>query len=122
MDQFEKLDLSTIDDGEAVQQVDHLLNKAIENCLDPNTVPNANREITLTIKIKPTEDREKANLEYSVKSKFPGDAPGSATILIHRGKKQGWVSAAQQMDLEDMITKRDLDSGVETLIAKGTDQ
>jgi len=101
--QYEKLDLLAIAGGEAVKQVDFRLAEAIENCLDPNTAPDAVRKITLTLVLKPSADREKAELIYKVETRFPGDAPGMDMVAISRNKKQGYVPAGRQMDIEELL-------------------
>ncbi len=65
-------------------------------------VPEANRTVTLKVKIKPNNDRSEANLEYSVETRFPCDAPGADIVQIAKTRRRGYVPVPQ-MSLDDMI-------------------
>jgi hypothetical protein len=76
--------LETISDGKAIQAVDYELAKVIENCKDPNTDPTGVRTVTLNIKIKPSQDRQRAEIAFQAISKLAPDAPGVDQIVIAR--------------------------------------
>jgi len=107
MSEYEKLTVEAIGGGGAVEAVNHWLQKAIENALDPNTESGKKRVVTLRIEILPDETREKAVLSYRVDTKFPCDAPGADMVTISRQRKRGYVSAPQ-MSLDDMLDVRDV--------------
>lgn len=69
---MERLSLATICDKTAVERFDYELQKVLDNIIDPNTEATAAREITLTVKIKPDENREMIHTEMTVKSKMAG--------------------------------------------------
>lgn len=53
----------------AIQEcVDYEVTKAIDNILDPNTEAKAKRKITLTLELKPDENRQIITLAASTKS------------------------------------------------------
>ena len=97
---FENASIITIGDGEAVKKFDFELRKAIEDIGDPNTVATAERTIELKVKLKASEDRKEVAIQFSAKSKLPGDAPSSAHMVIHRGK--GHVNNERQLLIDDL--------------------
>jgi len=66
----ERLSLANLGKGAAVERFDDELQKVLENILDPNTRPDLVRSVTLTVKIKPNEDRDFANVEIQATSKL----------------------------------------------------
>lgn len=94
MDQFDELNVSSIDGGRVIASVDYQLQKAIENCLDVNTEPKARRSVTLKITIVPTSDRTKAEITYEASAKLAADATGADTLTFGRDKK-GYVHKQQ---------------------------
>ena len=72
---MERLSLSTICEGAAVERFDYELQKVLEDINDLNTQAEATREITLTVKIKPNEDRTTYQPSLAIKSKMAGLQP-----------------------------------------------
>jgi len=82
MDTTIKMSLLTVCGGCAQERFDHELQKILENVLDPNTEATAARSITLTVKIKPDEDRETLRSELVVKANpAPLSPMGSFSLL-----------------------------------------
>lgn len=92
--------IETIARGEALKQLNHHIARAVENCLDPNTDPKADRTVTLRVKIKPDPRRVSADLTYAVDLKLPTDAQGSDIVHIRQRDGKGFVSKGEQMGLE----------------------
>lgn len=101
---WEPVDLNLINRGEVVGQVNHHINEAIRDALDPNKPANKVRKVTLKIEILPTEDREQAAIKATVETRFPPDSPGVDMLTIYREKKQGFVNTAEQLDIFDPDT------------------
>ncbi len=68
-DDLMEVSLATIDGGALIERFDYELRKVLENIADENTKPDAVRQVTLTLKIKPTEDRQMAGYSYQCKGK-----------------------------------------------------
>lgn len=83
----EQVSLVTLRRGAAVELVDEEIRRALANIVDPNTDPEASREITLTLKLKPEKDRERVGINISVKSKLAPPASCSASIWVLSTKR-----------------------------------
>lgn len=84
-----KLDAVTLDNlagGHAAELFEHELRKVLADVDNPNTPARGVRTITLTVSLKPAENRETAEVIVSSKVKLPGFKPAGAMIhLAHRG-------------------------------------
>lgn len=92
--------LATIARGEIISQANYQLEKAIENCLDPNTDAKAPRTVTVKITLKPDAKRTCADVTYSVDLKTPSDATGTDQILIRQSDARGFVPKGEQLGLD----------------------
>jgi len=101
---MERLSLATLCNGSAIERFDHELQKILENINDPNTEPTAAREVTLTVKIKPDEDREMFRTEMTVKPKLAGLAAVSSMGVmgkdIHGNAEAHEYPRPKQQELE----------------------
>jgi len=97
MSPLTQVTLATLAEGAAVEQVNYLLEKAWENVMDPNTDPEADRKVTLTITIKPTEKRDAAAVEFQVTSKLPG--PKGVASLVYRAENAEGKPCALTRDI-----------------------
>lgn len=85
------LSLLTICGGCAEERFDVKLQEILENILDPNTEATAERTVTLTVKIKPDEDRQMLRNTLVVTSKPAPLSPQSSYSTIGkdiRGKAE----------------------------------
>ena len=80
-------DITNIARGGAVELFNDELQRVLANILDLNTEAKAVRTITLTVKIKPNEDRDMSLASVDVKSKL-APVKGTATVL-YIGKIKG---------------------------------
>lgn len=85
-DEMQEVQLATLGRGGAAELFDAELERAIADCLDPNADPKAARTVTLTVKLKPTEDRSAASVDYKVSAKLAGPKPQQAVVFIGREK------------------------------------
>ncbi len=90
----EYLSLSNLKSGAAVEMFDDELKRVLTNIQDVNTDPKTVRELTLTVKIKPSEDREFGAVSMEVKSKLAHPKP--ETTFINMGKRGGRAVAVEQ--------------------------
>ncbi len=70
-----KITLESIADGAAIEQFDIELQKVLNNIVDPNTVADAVREVTLTVKFKPDERRNYGVFAIQAKCKLAPHTP-----------------------------------------------
>lgn len=68
--------------GAIQERVDYEVAKVIDNILDANTDPKCKRKITLTIELKPDENRQFISLSASAKSVLAPVVPIGTTLGI----------------------------------------
>lgn len=102
-EQFVSLD--SLGQGAAIEKFEDELNRVLENVLDPNTKPTTSRSVTLTVTIKPDEDRSFANTLIEVKSKLaPSRAVGTAIYIgRHAGRAVATERDTRQMRFDDNV-------------------
>jgi hypothetical protein len=96
---FKEISLETIADGKAIAQFNFELDRALENCRDIATDPTAQREVILKVKIKPSADRSKADINFQASSKICPDAAGTDQVFF--SSKGAYVSSARQLTLDE---------------------
>jgi len=79
---YQEVDLKTINSGAAFDLFEEQLRKVLENIADPNTPPEAVREIRLVVKIKPTEDRAKAATTVQATAKLAATKPHDSFVIL----------------------------------------
>lgn len=88
---LEPVNLETIGGGVAGEMFSRELARVLKDIDDPNTKPDAVRTITLEFAIKPTENRDAAQLAVKCKSKVAGLRPGQS--LLHLANHGGRLVA-----------------------------
>jgi hypothetical protein len=83
----DRVSLATLGNGAAVEMFDAELQRILDNIIDPNTKPTAIRSATLTVKIKPDEDREWGSVDIQACSKLASVQAYPTQIII--GKQNG---------------------------------
>ena len=104
----EKIDLSNLSGYAAQDLFSAALEKTIDNINDPNTMPKTMRSITLTLKIKPSEDRATAETELSVSTKLAGIRPFQKSIWFGKdddGTISAYADNPKQETLKFEVTK-----------------
>lgn len=86
--------LDNLGHGAAVELFDVELQRVLENIQDENTKPTAVRTVTLTLKIKPEEDRSFAKVEMNATSKLAAVKPFPSMFYFGR-KTDGEVVATE---------------------------
>ncbi|NIQ97076.1 MAG: hypothetical protein GWN87_25030 [Desulfuromonadales bacterium] len=100
-----ELELATIADGKAIAAFNFELKRALENCLDVATSATSVREVRLVVKLKPTEDRQRASLTFQAASKIAPDAPGEDLVLFGVGGG-AFVTSARQLTLDEAVADK----------------
>lgn len=85
------VNVETIAEGAVLALGNEELEKVLQNIGDPNTDPEAVREITIRIAIKPDDSRELAAVQVQAKCKLAPHKPAGTAIYL--GKKGGRVVA-----------------------------
>ena len=75
--------------GAIQERVDYEVGKAVDNILDLNTDPTAKRKITLTIEMKPDENRQYIKISASAKSALDPVLPVGTTLGIAANPETG---------------------------------
>lgn len=89
--ELKEVALDTLAGGALPERFDMQLAKVLENIQDPNTEATEVRSITLEVKLKPSEDRDRAQTAVRVKTKLAGPKPVETTV--HMGRKDGRLVA-----------------------------
>jgi hypothetical protein len=90
----EYVDIVSLGRGAAVELFNDELNRVLTNILDPNTDAKALRSLTLTVKFKPSEDRDLAGVTMEVKSKLA--SPKGVGTVVFIGKEAGHPVAMER--------------------------
>ena len=84
---MEKLNLSTLAGGGVQEKLQYALDEVATNIADPNTDAKKTRKVTMTLTLKPNEQRSIANLEIDVKTSLVAPVGISTTLMIDRDDK-----------------------------------
>lgn len=78
------ISLDTLDRGGVVELFGTCLNDVLANIQDPNTKPEAVREITLSVKFKPGKERNYTAMTYAAKTKLAPQQPVEIPIFVDK--------------------------------------
>lgn len=81
------IDLNGFAEGAAAEKFNNEMQKVLDNIADLNTDPEKVRTVTLTIKVKPSENRQTANVSVIAKSALAPAKEVSSTIIMDRDTK-----------------------------------
>ena len=110
-----KVNLKNIAQGAVDERFSAALSQVIENIFDFNTEPKTVREITINVKIAPSESREMASVKVEVKNKlaahkaigtafYLGSANGEFVAVENNPRQLGFDS----LTTPDEGTKKDV--------------
>ena len=102
MAEFRKVDLSNLANGAAVELFDAALRDAMANIEDVNREAKKTRTITLTVKIKPDEERKMGAVEVEVSTKLVGLK--GAVVGAYFGRHQGRFTMIQAPEPQGLFT------------------
>lgn len=74
--------------GAVVERVNLEMFRVLENIQDLNTEPTKERSITITVKLRPDNNRENVKVAYEVKSKLAPAAPIETSLYAGISKGQ----------------------------------
>lgn len=79
--------------GAIQEQINHEAGKIMANIIDPNTDAKAVRKLTVTVTLKPDENREIVNYSAQAKSSLAPIKPISTSLIVDTGKDGKPVAA-----------------------------
>ena len=77
--------LSELMDGGVEERFNHALDEVWDNVFDPNTKPDAPREIVMKVKIKASMNRDSARFDVDIVPKLAPPVPLSQTVMLSLG-------------------------------------
>ena len=84
---MEKLSFTTLAGGGVEEKLQYALDEVAANIADPNTDAKKTRKVTMTLTLKPNEQRSIATLEVDVKTSLAAPVGISTTLMIDRDEK-----------------------------------
>lgn len=72
--------------GALAELFSEALVEVAENVLDPNTKPDAEREILMSVKIKPSKERDIADMSAQVKAKLAPHIAATGRLIFDRSR------------------------------------
>jgi hypothetical protein len=84
---MEKLSFTTLAGGGVQEKLQYALDEVAANIADPNTDAKKTRKVTMTLTLKPNEQRSIANLEIDVKTSLVAPVGISTTLMIDHDEK-----------------------------------
>jgi hypothetical protein len=92
------LSLLNLMGGAAIERFDREFTKAVKNVQDPNTSPRTARKVTLSVTIKPNEDRNIGSLTIECKSQIAPPRPLSTAVAMGQ---EGGKAVAREISAMD---------------------
>lgn len=99
-------------DGGVKERFNNALAKVWDNVYDPNTNPTAVREITMKVKIKPSERRDAASFSVDIMPKLAPPVSLSQTVMLQLNG-DGSITATERTD--QIPGQMNMDGGEEPL-------
>ena len=109
-DIVDRLSFSTLAGGGVEEKLQYALDEVAANIADPNTDAKKARKVTMTLTLKPNEQRSIANLEVDVKTSLAAPIGISTTLMIDRDEK-GKVVASEIYGKDPKQQVMDFDTG-----------
>lgn len=108
------MSLKNLGDGAAIEKFDEELQKVLDNIIDPNTKPDAVREVKLSVKIKPDDNRNIGAISILSDSKLAPDEEFVTSCVI--GKLNGKGLAREFKGQQSLFPDADGDKvvGIDT--------
>lgn len=95
------LSIETLYCGGAVERIKSEIQRVLENIIDPNTPPKATRKVSLTMTIKPNEQRNMAEVLVATSSTVCPASPIETSIYIGANPATGEIGASEMASGEN---------------------
>lgn len=86
MNQNNKKSILEMARGAILERTDYEVSRVMENILDPNTSPTAKRKITVTLELKPDDNRQTITVSCSAKSILAPTNPVVTSLYVADGE------------------------------------
>lgn len=113
-----EITLATLDGGGAAELWQHEFRRLMTNIADRNTDPDAVREITLKVKLKPHADRELLETKYTVTSKPAGHKPVGGFAYIGKTRDGTVVATGKDVRQTDAFETEEEKAAVTPITSK----
>jgi len=102
-DELTKMDITTVAHGAAVELFDHAMQEVLSNILDENRSPTETRKITLTFEIKPSKERNTANVSIQAKTSLSAVIKADSLMFFRkeRGKPKAYAHNFEEREMFD---------------------
>ena len=104
--------LDELMDGALTERFNREMDRVLQNVFDPNTDPEAKRQIQIIIEIAPNETRDAAKFKVDVKSKTAPPVPMVQMCFLYQNDS-GAVTAAEVT--REVPGQMDMDGGEQPL-------
>ena len=108
MAEMERVTIDTISKGAAIERANLEFDRILQNILDPNTSAKVMREVTLKIKIRPTEDRSMGSVEIQAIAKLAPVTEHITQVYIgtdQHGKPEASEIIEQELPFGENVTQ-----------------
>ncbi len=110
-----KLCVENLAGGGLMERISDEIQKAVVNCLDPNTEAKKPRTVSMTMRITPNKERDMADVSCIVSSKLQPAEALETTLFIGADPRTGEISAHERQTPSEMVDQ-DLLPGMEAAI------
>ena len=101
--------LDELMDGALTERFNYEMHRVLQNVFDPNTKPNAKRQIQIVIDIMPNKSQDAAEFKVDVKSKVAPPIAVAQTVMLYQDD-DGNVTATEITN--QVPGQVDMDGGV----------
>lgn len=109
-----KLCVESLAGGGLVERISDEIQKAVANCLDPNTEAKKPRTVSMLMRITPNKERDMADVSCIVSSKLQPAEALETTLFIGADPRTGEVSAHEKQVSNETLDQ-ELLPGLETV-------
>ena len=102
-DDYKLVTIETLNSGAIGELFSEEFAKILANIGDPNTSAQAERSVTITVKVKPNKDRQTAQTAIEVSSKIAKIRPSESFALLSfdGDRVSAYATDPKQLDLDD---------------------
>lgn len=107
------INIEQFSNGELTQQINREMEAVARNIADPNTEAKATRKITVTITLKPNEQRDFITTSITTKSTLAPTLGAVTALAVGKNLKTGEIEVGEigsqipgQMSMEDVVAQQ----------------
>ncbi|ADK81635.1 hypothetical protein [Sediminispirochaeta smaragdinae] len=98
---YKRVTIETLNKGAVIDLFDEAWQQIMDNIADDNCDAQITREVTVSVKVKPSKDRSSANTICGVKTKLAPIKPTESFVLFSKsgGSMEAYTTDPRQQDL-----------------------